>query len=479
MTAAARSAPLETLASLPGNLVGNPSQKKRHPHLSLLGLNIAKRLSFLFGALIAGLATIVMLGWFSHVPELLTSLPGYVGMKANTALCFLLGGIAVMSLKNKRVPLISLFCSVAVLLIAALNVLEFVSHHSFGIDELLIIDRSSSAFPGMMAPLAAVNLCVAACSLICLSMRAPRVVLAQLIALLAGMSSLFAMLGYMLGVPSLYDATPYSSIALQSAAALFTFSLSIFFSHPDSGIMTLFWSETSGGVVARRLIPMAVAVPIVLAGFFVRDNFNFGEIKLGVALIVICNVLLFVILVWWLALFLDRSEKQKLQLERLSQIDPLTGVFNRRFCDQRLDEEVKRCQRFQTSFSLIVIDIDHFKHINDSHGHLAGDSALCEVARLLKSCLRDVDSLCRFGGEEFVVLAVGTNIAAAAILAERLRCAVAQGEFPDIGKLTISIGIAEYPLHGDEVSTLIGAADAAMYQAKSQGRNRVSISLAA
>ncbi len=479
MTVAARSAPLETLASLLGKPVANGSRRKCHALLPLRGLDVARRLSFLFGALTAGLATIVMLGWFSHVPELLTTLPGYVGMKANTALCFLLGGIAVMALKNKRVPLISLFCSLAVLLIAALNVLEFVSHHSLGIDELLVVDHSSSAFPGMMAPLAAVNLCVAACSLICLSMRPPRVVLAQIIALLAGISSLFAMLGYILGVPSLYDATPYFSIPLQSAVALFTFSLGIFFSHPDSGIVALFWSETSGGVVARRLIPMVIAVPIVLAGFFVRDNFNFGEIKLGIALIVICNVLLFVILVWWLALFLDRSEKQKWQLERLSQIDPLTGVFNRRFWDHRLEEEVKRCQRFKTNFSIIVIDIDHFKQINDTYGHLAGDSALCEVARLLKSCLRDVDSLCRFGGEEFVVLAVGTNIGAAAILAERLRSTVAQGEFPDIGKLTISIGIAEYPLHGGEISTLIGAADAAMYRAKSQGRNRVSISLAA
>lgn len=167
-----------------------------------------------------------------------------------------------------------------------------------------------------------------------------------------------------------------------------------------------------------------------------------------------------------------REREGQGELERLSVTDALTGLYNRRHLMGTLANEVQRSRRLRRTFSVLLADVDHFKQYNDTHGHLAGDAALVKIAEILRKTTRGVDSVARYGGEEFLVMLLEAPLATAAIVAERIRDRVAREEFEG-GKITMSIGVAEYPSHGDTPEELIASADAAMYQAKGEGRDRV------
>ena len=180
------------------------------------------------------------------------------------------------------------------------------------------------------------------------------------------------------------------------------------------------------------------------------------------------------------SLMIERSQNREktYRLERLSCTDPLTGTYNRRFLDQRLEEEINRSKHQGLEFTLLFIDLDHFKGYNDRFGHLAGDEALVKVAQVVKSALRDMDTLARFGGEEFCVLLPGTSKHLGQLVAERIRLGVALEMFPGAvglrdGRLTASLGVATFPEDGVTVTSLLKASDGALYQAKAGGRNRI------
>jgi diguanylate cyclase (GGDEF)-like protein len=137
-----------------------------------------------------------------------------------------------------------------------------------------------------------------------------------------------------------------------------------------------------------------------------------------------------------------------------------------------LATEAQRSRRLRRTFAVLLADVDHFKQYNDAHGHLAGDTALVKIADILRKTTRAVDCVARYGGEEFLVMLLETTIATAALVADRIRGRVAAEEFAG-GKITMSIGVAEFPAHGDTPESLIASADAAMYQAKGEGRDRV------
>ena len=161
------------------------------------------------------------------------------------------------------------------------------------------------------------------------------------------------------------------------------------------------------------------------------------------------------------------------ELERLSASDSLTGLSNRRILTQRLSEELLRSQRQNHSFTVVMLDVDHFKKYNDAHGHPAGDEVLKRVANILRTSTRAGDCTARYGGEEFAVLLSGKGAEEATQLAERIRERVAEEEFT-AGRITISAGIAEFPHHGHTAEAVISSADEALYQAKRDGRNRVA-----
>lgn len=169
---------------------------------------------------------------------------------------------------------------------------------------------------------------------------------------------------------------------------------------------------------------------------------------------------------------LDRLRNRIAELEKTSATDYLTGAWNRAHLVRVLSSEMARSERFRQPLAALLIDIDHFKRINDTWGHQAGDAVLRELVALIQNKIRSADLLFRWGGEEFVVLAVSTGYRDAQIFAEGLRAQIAAHNFPVTGPLSASIGVAE--LHGSETAQeWFARLDAALYVAKNSGRNRV------
>jgi two-component system cell cycle response regulator len=167
------------------------------------------------------------------------------------------------------------------------------------------------------------------------------------------------------------------------------------------------------------------------------------------------------------------------RLEQLAQTDPLTQLLNRRALTERITAEMERALRYDSSMALLMIDLDHFKKVNDTYGHLVGDDVLRDVAALLTATIRTTDMVARYGGEEFLVLLPETDDAGAESFAERIREAIEQHAFGGRAdqiplNLTTSVGVATFPAARIEsVEDLFARADAALYRAKADGRNRV------
>jgi len=175
----------------------------------------------------------------------------------------------------------------------------------------------------------------------------------------------------------------------------------------------------------------------------------------------------------------SRLAEANRRLSQLAITDGLTGLYNHRYFHERLSKEVERSNRTGLPLSLLMIDVDHFKHYNDANGHPAGDSVLREVARLLSEGRRLNDAVARYGGEEFTVLLVDTPRDSAMKVAEQLRSRVADHHFDNddkqpLGKLTISLGLASFPEDASSSDGLVAAADDALYLAKRAGRNAVA-----
>jgi diguanylate cyclase (GGDEF)-like protein len=167
-----------------------------------------------------------------------------------------------------------------------------------------------------------------------------------------------------------------------------------------------------------------------------------------------------------------------LRIQRLTRRDPLTDALNRRALAEAMDHEHARLQR-GAPYALVMVDMDHFKQLNDSQGHAAGDAALQALVQALKPCVREVDKLGRLGGEEFCVLLPDTGLAGALLVAERMRLNLEVCGFAWEGKtcpLTASFGVAEASLADASAEQVLMRADRALYQAKAQGRNVVQAS---
>jgi len=160
------------------------------------------------------------------------------------------------------------------------------------------------------------------------------------------------------------------------------------------------------------------------------------------------------------------------ELRCLSVTDCLTNCYNRRYFVQKLEEEIERTRRTGSGFSLVMLDIDRFKSINDRFGHNAGDLVLKGIAETINNRIRKIDCLARWGGEEFVILLPDTPVDKAAVLAEELRESISKMDIPGVDRVAASFGVAGY-CPGDTVDTLVNKADNMMYEAKAAGRNCV------
>jgi len=176
--------------------------------------------------------------------------------------------------------------------------------------------------------------------------------------------------------------------------------------------------------------------------------------------------------------------KQNAQLQHISMTDPLTGLYNRRYLTIRLIEELSRANRYHEPISCLIIDVDHFKAVNDAYGHKIGDMILKQLASLLKRSVRQSDIAVRYGGEEFIIICPNTDLDGAAILAEKLRCTVENHQFKLSGSkaISITVSIGASSLNAESIGPLeklidsfISCADDAMYNAKSAGRNCIRL----
>jgi len=164
------------------------------------------------------------------------------------------------------------------------------------------------------------------------------------------------------------------------------------------------------------------------------------------------------------------------RVKQLAFLDGLTGIFNRRFFELRIMEEIERARRFNSPMAVIMVDIDHFKRLNDEFGHLLGDEVLRQVSSVFHQQVRKIDVVCRYGGEEFAILLSQTNQQHALTVAEKLRKLIEGWQFPGVSRpVSISVGVATLPDHGSTRDELVKAADAGLYAAKQSGRNRVQL----
>jgi diguanylate cyclase (GGDEF)-like protein len=170
---------------------------------------------------------------------------------------------------------------------------------------------------------------------------------------------------------------------------------------------------------------------------------------------------------------------QNARLYELAMVDGLTGLFVRRYFDARLDEEVERSKRFGSDFSVVMMDIDDFKHLNDSFGHPVGDRLLRGIAETIRRQMRAVDTAARYGGEEFAMILPRTSMVDGYNQAERIRQQIADYRFTaddQVLSVTASFGIASFPESGaEDAESLIRLADRALYRAKRTGKNRVEL----
>lgn len=239
------------------------------------------------------------------------------------------------------------------------------------------------------------------------------------------------------------------------------------------------WFYRSGHVAQRRQLLLLAATVSAHVGLFVF-------LPVPDPLAFTLRVIPFVVPTYLAGVFVLASMLQRemrlIQRERNLEVgaftDGLTGLANRRAYDTLIVDELARCRRTGRGVALLVVDLDHFKYVNDTYGHEVGDVALKMVGRIMRSCLTGTDYICRHGGEEFAVLLPGAGISRGRRVAERIRHAIEAAPLA-IGNrslsVTVSVGVAAGPLHADDASSLYRCADAALYEAKSQGRDRVVI----
>ncbi|GAA3104016.1 hypothetical protein GCM10020001_021720 [Nonomuraea salmonea] len=202
------------------------------------------------------------------------------------------------------------------------------------------------------------------------------------------------------------------------------------------------------------------------------------ELCLGVTVSIACGLNMALLLLALPPVVLLQRSLLHAQLQAAARTDAKTGLLNAAAWQREADTEIVRARRTGESLALLIIDIDHFKRVNDAHGHLVGDEVLVGVASMLRSQLRDYDVVGRFGGEEFVVLLPGADINEARRVAERLRVHISHMAVPvedTLVKVTVSTGVALMSVHGDDLIDLLTAADLALYRAKELGRDRVCI----
>jgi signal transduction histidine kinase/ActR/RegA family two-component response regulator len=267
------------------------------------------------GVVLLTLGALVLLGWLWKIEALTTFLPGPVTMKPNTAIGFVFLGLALFLLtwysKARSTQLWCAASATVVILVGLVTLSEYLFHSDLGIDQFLFKDVVQSTFPGRMTHITAFNFCIAGLSVLLLALSERRVSIAQGLAATTGLSSIFAIIGYLYGVPALYGSIEYTSMALHTGLGFLIGSLSVLFSRPDLGLMSVLTNPYPGGWLARKLLPVAALAPAGLGAVCIHSGLFSSDVRLNIASLVVSQMVLFMALVWILAFVLNRAEGEK------------------------------------------------------------------------------------------------------------------------------------------------------------------------
>lgn len=449
-------------------------------------LRTTARIAGILPLLIGALA---LAGWAADVEILKRGIRSSTAMNPATAVCFIVLGVSLSILcrgASRATRRIAVALAAVPIIVGVTRFAAFLGAWDAGLDQLLFTDRLALAdfgTPNRMAPNTAMNFVLLGGALITIDRGIGRVRWsAQWLALGAATTSLLAIVGYAYGVPSFYGIGTQIAMSLPTAATFLLVAIGVLCARPTLGIMAVISSDSSGGTLIRRLLPAALIVPVALGALRAAgQRARLFDSPFGLWLLVVLTMMMLAALIGWNGLLLYRSDLDRAgaarRLEHQSTHDHLTRLPNRRLFIERLKTELDRGSQAGTTTAVLCIDLDLFKVLNDSLGHVVGDELLVMAGERIDGCVLPPGLVGHLSGDEFTVLLPCLASREPAIeMARRIRQAFdapfASG--PHEAFLSVSVGIAFSEGDTSPVD-LIRHADIAMYAAKARGRARYEI----
>ena len=430
-------------------------------------------------------------GWVLDVAVLRNVVPGTVGMKSSTALGLLGSATALLALTGGPSRARTAYARGAAtftLLLGLAVLCEYVFGRQLGIDELLFRDAAGHAagiaYPGRFAPTTAICFVLIGVALLALDV-APRHGwrAAELAVVPVAAMGAMTLVGYLYAIPVFYGPASAAKMALNTGVCFLALAAAIVLARPPGRLVALASTHDPGGIMLRRLLPLAIVVPLLLGWGKLRagEAEVFGD-RVGTWWLSALTIVALCGLICLVAAQLSRYARQRdvleAELQRLADHDQLTGLLNRRRFDEELSGAGARASRHGEPSSVLVMDFDHMKRVNDELGHAAGDALLQRVGAILRDRIRASDAGARVGGDEFAILLTNADAQQAAVLADDLLATIAACRVatPDgAARTTVSIGIAQLGSADAPGEAAMLRADHAMYSAKRSGGGRVSI----
>jgi diguanylate cyclase (GGDEF)-like protein len=408
------------------------------------------------------IAALTLVAYRLSLGEIVRPLADGPAVHPVTSLSVILLAVCVVLTRQRARLLVDGFCTIV--LLGTLAQLTFPDVSSRWFLEL----SPFPAWPGGVFP-ASTALCLLMLATALLLRQHRAATISQLLSVLACGVPALALVGTVIGVrdPQMSLTTALMLIPLCVATAL----RSVY-----HGFLRALLSPTRVSALARRHLALVMMAPYLLGLGIVGIRPAAADISF--VILIVASSQTVGLLVALLALSFGKLERRSNVLRRRAELrarrDGLTGAMNRATFANHARREIGEHRRIRNTMSLLFVDVDHFKLINDTHGHRTGDQVLKRTIRLTRDCLREQDTVARWGGEEFVVLLPGTDLNGTRLIAEKIRHCIEIEPFDELAnglRVTVSIGCAEM-LHGEGLDELVARADRALYEAKHRGRNR-------